>query len=191
MRPRYQKIPAPKSAPDIEIIRTRFHSRYQQPPNNVPISSGILGYFWRRAVALAKGKYPFENHAWVVMPDHMHFVIRTHHVELGRFIGCFKSHMTHDFSQFSYKNYTLNNHYKWRRWAKRGRLWHLRFYDHRITDQQDYERCVKYCLYNPVKHGYTATAWDWPYSTMRSYIKQGKYPECWKYLTGQRYTRSV
>jgi putative transposase len=139
----------------------------------------------RRAVALAKGKYPFENHAWVVMPDHMHFVIRTHHVELGRFIGCFKSHMTRDFSQFSYKNYTLNNRYKWRRRAKRGRLWHLRFYDHRITDQQDYERCVKYCLYNPVKHGYTATAWDWPYSTLRSYIKQGKYPERWKYLTGQ------
>lgn len=149
----------------------------------VLLEDAVLTAF-RQAIAAARDKYPFENHAWVVMPEHMHFVIRTHHIELGRFIGFFKSHMTRQLPQFSSKNYCLNDKYKWRRRTQRGMLWHLGFYEHWVADQADYERCVKYCLYNPVKHGYVATAWDWPHSTLRDYIEKGKYPAAWKYLTG-------
>ncbi|RUO77109.1 REP-associated tyrosine transposase [Idiomarina seosinensis] len=165
--------------PDLYFVTI---NTYQREP--LLLEEHTLKAF-RHALAKTKYRYPFENHAWVIMPDHMHFVIRTKHIELGRFIGRLKSEMTRQLPELSAKNYCLNDKFKWRRRREMGQLWHNGFFEHRIRENADYERCVKYCLYNPVKHGYAPTAWDWPYSTLREFIKQGKYPLEWKYLQSQ------
>jgi len=144
---------------------------YQREP--VLTEPDVLAAF-RCALKRARDKYPLEVHAWVVMPDHMHFVIRTHHIELGRFIACFKSHMTRALPKYSSKKYNLNDKFKQRRRAKRGSLWHKGFYEHWIADQADYERCIKYCVYNPVKHGYANRPWEWPHSTLHEFIAKGR-----------------
>jgi len=41
------------------------------------------------------------------------------------------------------------------------------------------ERHVDYIHYNPVKHGYAASAADWPYSSFGRYVKRGIYPADW------------
>ena len=155
---------------------------YQREP--VLTEPDVLAAF-RCALKRARDKYPLEVHAWVVMPDHMHFVIRTHHIELGRFIACFKSHMTRALPQYSSKKYNLNDKVKQRRRAKRGSLWHKGFYEHWIADQADYQRCIKYCVYNPVKHGYANRPWEWPHSTLHEFIAKGRYPPAWRNLVGQ------
>jgi putative transposase len=38
---------------------------------------------------------------------------------------------------------------------------------------------VDYIHYNPVKHGYTARASDWQYSSIHRYIAQGKLSPDW------------
>ncbi len=52
-------------------------------------------------------------------------------------------------------------------------------WEHLIRDEADYERHVDYIHYNPVKHGYVDRATEWPYSSIRRYIKTGILPAAW------------
>lgn len=45
-----------------------------------------------------------------------------------------------------------------------------RYWEHRIRDEQDLERCVDYVHVNPVRHGHAARTADWPYSTFHRYV---------------------
>ena len=84
---------------------------------------------------------------YVIMPDHIHFLITIHHSptdglspdwrssEISRFIGTFK--------RFCNKEYGKN-------------IWQARFYDHVIRNEQDYADAWEYIDTNPfhwlVKH---------------------------------------
>ncbi len=84
---------------------------------------------------------------YVIMPDHIHFLISIHHCptdrltpdtrssEIARFIGTFK--------RFCNKEYGKN-------------IWQARFYDHVIRNEQDYADAWEYIDTNPfqwlVKH---------------------------------------
>jgi len=62
---------------------------------------------------------------------------------------------------------------------KESTLWQRRFWEHQIRDEQDYERHMDYMHYNPVKHDFTRSVKDWPYSTFHRYVKEGVYNENW------------
>ena len=62
--------------------------------------------------------------------------------------------------------------------GERG-IWHRRFWEHLIRDDQDYEHHVNYIHYNPVKHCYVKLAADWQYSSIHRYIKLGILNEQW------------
>ena len=64
--------------------------------------------------------------------------------------------------------------------SKRGRgIWQRRYWEHLIRDEQDYIRHVEYIHHNPVRHGYTAKASDWPYSSIHRFIKSGMIDKNW------------
>jgi putative transposase len=58
-------------------------------------------------------------------------------------------------------------------------LWQKRFWEHTIRDERDLAAHVNYVHINPVKHGHVTRAVDWPYSTLRRYVKNGMLPEDW------------
>jgi putative transposase len=58
-------------------------------------------------------------------------------------------------------------------------IWQRRFWEHRIRNDADFERHVDYIHYNPVRHGYVASASDWPYSTFQQYVERGIYAPDW------------
>ena len=62
--------------------------------------------------------------------------------------------------------------------GRRG-VWQPRFWEHVIQDEADLERYCNYIHYNPVKHGYTARPWDWPWSTFRRFVQAGQYSRDW------------
>ena len=41
-----------------------------------------------------------------------------------------------------------------------------------ITDDRDYAAHMDYIHYNPVKHGWTKAAKDWPYSTFHQLVEK-------------------
>jgi putative transposase len=58
-------------------------------------------------------------------------------------------------------------------------LWQPRFWDHVIRDADDLARHLDYIHYNPVKHGQSPCAADYPWSSLRAHIERGRYPANW------------
>ncbi len=50
-------------------------------------------------------------------------------------------------------------------------IWQKRFWEHLIRDEDDWNRHVDYIHWNPVKHGLTASATDWPWSSIHAHVR--------------------
>ncbi|MBU1023849.1 hypothetical protein KKB99_06170 [bacterium] len=46
-----------------------------------------------------------------------------------------------------------------------------------VRDQQDYNNCVDYVNFNPVKHGYVTEPREWEHSSFHEYVKRGIYTQ--------------
>jgi REP-associated tyrosine transposase len=132
----------------------------------------------RSAVAHTRERYPFAVDAWVLLPDHLHciwtlpeadndFSVRWNGIK-RRFTIAAKQRLHHP----EWMNASRRKH-------REATVWQRRFWEHRIRDDNDYERHVDYIHYNPVKHGLTKTAAEWPYSTFHRYVERGIYPPDW------------
>ena len=65
-----------------------------------------------------------------------------------------------------------------RRKSERG-IWQRRYWERLIRDDEDCRFHFDYIHYNPVKHGHTATAVEWPHSSFRHWLSRGAYPDGW------------
>lgn len=110
-------------------------------------------------------KYQFTISAWVVLPEHFHVIIETNGSNLSDIIKAIKQ----DFGFL----------YRQRRKLRTGRIWQLRFWDHVIRNQADLNRHIDYIHYNPVKHGIVKATRDYPHSTFRDFVKEGRYSLEW------------
>ena len=54
-------------------------------------------------------------------------------------------------------------------------IWQRRFWEHTIRDEADLAAHVRYCLLNPVKHGFVELPEDWPYSSIHRDIRAGRW----------------
>ncbi len=116
----------------------------------------------RRAVAVTKAERPFEIEAWVVLSDHMHCVWRLppgDHDYSTRW-RLIKSR----FSRGVPKGHCRASHVSRQ---ERG-IWQRRFWEHHIRDQRSFDAHLRYCWFNPVKHGLVEDPLDWPYSSVHT-----------------------
>jgi putative transposase len=60
-----------------------------------------------------------------------------------------------------------------------GRVWHNRFWDHVIRNQEDLNRHVDYIHYNPVRHGMVSRPFLYEFSSARNWLSRGYYQEDW------------
>ena len=58
-------------------------------------------------------------------------------------------------------------------------VWHRRFYEHTIRDQEELNALTDYIHYNPVKHELVKRAKDWKYSSFLKFVDKGFYDENW------------
>lgn len=54
-----------------------------------------------------------------------------------------------------------------------------RFWEHTISNEPDYLNHLNYIYWNPVKHGYSNSVSEWPYSTFHRDTKNGLYDKKW------------
>jgi putative transposase len=121
--------------------------------------------FWDTLVKVREC-YPHELQAFVLLPDHFHFLIKP--------IGCSFSKLF----QSLHRNYTVN--FKVLYSIERNlTLWQHRFWDHVIRDEKDWQFHLNYIHYNPVKHGYVSRPEDWEFSSFREWVKRGAYTFGW------------
>jgi len=128
----------------------------------------------RNAVRAARTTRPFHIDAWVVLPDHMHCMWslpKNDHDFPGRWQA-----IKIAFSKSLPQSADCDRDKL--RPRERG-IWQRRYWEHTIRDEHDYTAHMDYIHFNPVKHGLTREAGDWPYSTFRRCVALGLYPPDW------------
>ena len=125
--------------------------------------------------------HPFIIDAWVLLPDHIHAVwtLPENDADFGVRWGKIKRYITQQCGERLYQSERASDGKILRH---ESTLWQRRFWEHFIRDEVDFERCINYAHYNPVKHGLVKRVVDWEYSTFHRYVKQGVYPENWGWV---------
>jgi putative transposase len=121
----------------------------------------------REAFRTVRAARPFEIIAIVVLPEHLHTVIRLPDGDAdysGRW-RAIKGQFSHALAK---AGVALTR-------DRRGeyRLWRRRFWEHSIRDERDLETHVHYIHYNPIKHGWVTRLADWPWSSFHRYVRLG------------------
>lgn len=93
----------------------------------------------------------YELRAWVIMPNHVHAVVRPRPPET-------LSKVLHTWKSFSSKE--ANKLLK-----RAGALWQSESYDHLIRDDDDHARCVAYTVNNPVSAKLCPRPEEWTWSS--------------------------
>lgn len=134
----------------------------------------------REAISETKAQRPFKVDAWVVLPDHMHFVwtLPEGDNDLGVRVGAMKARFTRKVKTKGRVRFhptkmpeTVGYNPTLRRSPSKvrkgdGGIWQRRFWDHHIRNEYEFRAYVDYCHINPVKHGFVERPGDWPYSTV-------------------------
>ena len=129
----------------------------------------------RETVRVVCRRHPFDIHAWVVLPDHLHCILglpegETDFSERWRLIKAgFTRAIPNDGEGVSVPRDAR---------GERG-VWQPRFREHLIRDEKDYLHHRDYVHMNPVKHGLVSRVIDWPYSTFHRLVERDVYRADW------------
>lgn len=88
-----------------------------------------------------------QSIAWVVMPDHFHWLMQLQRGSLGEVIGGVKARCTH----------AVN-----RKTGRHGPLWQTGYHDRAIRDGEDLEPIARYIINNPLRAGLVDNLGDYP-----------------------------
>jgi putative transposase len=112
--------------------------------------------------------YPFELSAWVILPDHFHWLItlKAGYANFSKILASFKGNFTHKYKQYYKITSPLT-------------LWQRRFWDHVIRNENDLAIHLDYIHWNPVKHQLVSDPGQWKYSSLAAWVKEGYYQEEW------------
>lgn len=147
------------------------------------------------AIQFVQQERPFELTAYVIMPDHLHWLVKLpegdtdYSTRVGRVKALFtKEHrMVNGGQCLSYANdggrcppYMVYGSRSASRAKHRERdVWQRRFWEHTIRDDDDFRRHVEYVHYNPVKHGLTGCPHEWKESSFALWVKERIYDRNW------------
>jgi putative transposase len=128
----------------------------------------------REAVLWTRQRKPFEIHAWVVLPDHMHciFSLPKGDADFGERWRMIKNRFSRTIPNTEWRSDARKER------AERG-IWQRRYWEHLIRDERDYAAHMDYVHINPLKHGLVNRVIEWPYSTFHRLVEQGIYSSNW------------
>ncbi len=101
--------------------------------------------------------------AWVIMPNHTHFIINVGDESISDIIHRFK---------ITYSRLYRNKYGS-------GKVWQNRFWDHVIRNQIDMNNHIDYIHYNPVRHRFVDSPDKWEFSSFIKYKQDGYYSDDW------------
>ena len=89
-----------------------------------------------------------DSLAWVIMPDHLHWLFQLNQGSLGQYLQRFKSRRA--------RSVNMAN-------GLQGPLWQSGYYEHQLRGSEDLARQARYLVDNPVRKGLVATIEDYPF----------------------------
>ena len=132
----------------------------------------------RTAITSVRNEAPFEINAAVILPDHMHFIwsLPPGDSDYSKRIGKLKARFTKAFyTNTEKKPITSESRAKHRE----SDIWQRRFWEHTITDEDEFQRLFDYIHFNPVKHGHATCPHAWKPSSFHKWVARGVLEEPW------------
>lgn len=86
--------------------------------------------------------------AWIVMPDHLHWLFRLEESALSRIVQKMKCMSAN----------RINTALR-----RQGAVWQAGFFDHRIRTEEDLGKQARYIIENPVRAGIASSICEYPY----------------------------
>ena len=132
----------------------------------------------RESIIDVRSEMPFTIDAWVLLPDHLHAIWTLPPLDAdyskrwGRIKAGFTTRVRSVFDRAELSTRS-------RQMRHEATIWHRRFWEHEIRDEEDYRRHMDYVHYNPVKHRLVERAVDWPYFTFHRLVREGVYSKDW------------
>lgn len=119
----------------------------------------------RDAFRRSKERYDYAIEAIVVLPDHLHMIIRPSVAkEYSKIIRHIKRGFVYGLDQETKAQAKVEiSHAKYHR--GHSGIWQERFYEHTIRDEQDWLEKMEYIKNNPIKHNYVEKLNDWKYTS--------------------------
>jgi putative transposase len=139
-----------------------------------PAAQRILGDVIRECQA----DWRFRMDAVVLLPDHVHCIWR-----LPKGDDAYSARWSWIKLQFT-KRWLADGGSEGsttpgqQREHRRG-VWQRRFWEHTIRDEDDYQTRFDYIHFNPVKHGYVRSPYEWDPSSFHRWVTKGVYPAKW------------
>jgi putative transposase len=176
--------------PHAEYFLTLVTNR-RRPFFDSPVIRSVVVDMLQRSADDAKG----DLIAWVVLPDHIHILIRQGNHSFSRWIQTAKRRITFLLRENKagfgepglQKRISAGDGKSGIRnrisagFGEPGLLWQPRFWEHKIRDEADRIAAVEYIHFNPVRHGYVSNPVEWASSSFGRYIKEGIYPSDWSF----------
>ena len=106
-----------------------------------------LGRLLVRELRRAHDSGQVDSIAWVVMPDHFHWLMQLEVTNLGNVIGAIKSRCTKSVNQAT---------------GRRGPLWQTGYHDRAIRDGEELLPFARYIVANPLRAGLVNRIGDYP-----------------------------
>jgi putative transposase len=120
-------------------------------------------------------RHPFTVIAYVILPDHLHMIW-----ELPENDSDFPTRWRLIKSYVSRKIFNRPRVENQSRISKGEQgIWQRRYWEHTCRNQHDLDNHIGYIHYNPVKHGYVKTPYQWKRSSFAQYVEEGLYPVDW------------
>ncbi len=149
----------------------------RRPLFRVPMHRRLLGSSFRDA----KQRMPCEIDAVVLLPDHLHVLMRpSPDVDYSALWRLIKTLFTRRILALQdIRPNPVHRDAPYLREIGHGRrvgeagVWQRRFYEHTIRDDDDWGRHVDYIHWNPVKHGLVKRPQDWRWSSVHRYVAAG------------------
>jgi len=101
-----------------------------------------------RYIQLSDQEGGSQTYAWVVMPDHIHWLFALTHGHLSVCVARFKSRCAR----------AINLHR-----GMSGPVWQSGFYDHQLRNEEDLRMQARYIIANPIRAGLVTHMQDYPY----------------------------
>ena len=128
----------------------------------------------RACVARERVRRPFAIRAFVVLPDHMHWIWTLPDGDAD-----YSTRWRRIKTEFARAQPLGEPRSAVRKKRGERAIWQRRFWEHLVRDETDFRRHVEYIHYNPVKHGWARCVADWAHSSFHHFVERGVYSEDW------------
>ena len=129
----------------------------------------------RDAFRSSKEAHTYDLFAVVILPDHFHMLIKPETAtDYPRIVSHIKRHFTRALPEDDKLAVSESRAKK-----RESGVWHRRYFEYTIRDDEDLYLHTGYIHYNPVKHKLVERAADWPYSSFDKFVKMGWYEKQW------------